>query len=106
MKHAHKDDYWFTGTEIWEIKDKDEIKSIVELLVVKLQTHDQSNKELAKPSSSWLLDFSLSLKVRQILWELLVNTLIWASTVLFLLGNIESLMDFLDSLHFNLIIYN
>jgi hypothetical protein len=26
--------------------------------------------------------------------------------VLFLLGNIESLMDFLDSLHFNLIIYN
>ena len=48
-----------TGEEIWGIKEKEEIKSIVELLVVKPQTRDQSNKEVEKPSSSWLSEISV-----------------------------------------------
>ena len=52
----HNKNYWFTGTETWSIKDKEEIKSKVELLVVKFQTRDQSNKEIVSWISSWLVN--------------------------------------------------
>ena len=54
----HSKSYWFTGTKARSIEDKDEIKSKVELLVVKFQTLDHSNKEIENSFSNWLLVFS------------------------------------------------
>ena len=62
----HSKSYWFIGTKAGSIEDKDEIKSKVELLVVKFQTLDHSNKEIENSFSNWLSVISLSSKIRQL----------------------------------------